>query len=138
MYAANYTANQYRVNSVNTSQEQLVVMCYDGMIRFLTIAEQGIQEGDVQKKIKHVNKVLAIIEELQSTLDFQRGGEIAVNLDRLYNYFSSQLMRVSLDNDLKVLNHIKAMFQDLRISWAKVAAEQSAQVTSSGNLALSG
>jgi len=138
MYAANYSANQYRANSVNTSQEQLVVMCYDGMIRFLTIAEQGINDNDVQKKIIHVNKVLAIIEELQSTLDFQRGGEIAVNLDRLYNFFSSQLMRVSLDNDLKALNHIKSMMQDLRTSWAKVAAEQSAQVSSAGNLAMSG
>ncbi len=138
MYAAKYTANQYRANSVNTSPEQLVVMCYDGMIRFLGITEKAIQEGDIQRKVKHVNKVLAIVEELQSTLDFERGGDIAKNLDRLYNFFSSQLMKVSLDNDLEILAQIRTMLTDLRSSWAKVAVDQSAQASSNGNLALSG
>ncbi|PIE90079.1 MAG: flagellar export chaperone FliS [Acidobacteria bacterium] len=138
MYAATYTANQYRNNSVNTSPEQLVVMCYDGMIRFLTTAETAIKEGDLQNKMKYVNKVLAIVEELQATLDFERGGEIARNLDRLYNFFSSQLMKVSLHEDLEVLEQLKNMFTELRASWAKVASEMATQGNASGNLALSG
>ena len=138
MYAANYSANQYRVNSVNTSPEQLVVMCYDGMIRFLGFAEQAIADKDIRAKIKNINKTLAIVDELQSTLDFERGGDIAVNLDRLYNYFSSQLMRASMDNDQKILGQIKSMMNDLRESWAVVASECAMKTMASGNLALSG
>lgn len=128
MYAASYSANQYRTNSVNTSPEQLVVMCYDGMLRFLSVAEQAMIDHNLALKIKHINKVLAIVEELQSTLDFDRGGDIAVNLDRLYSYFGSQLMKISLDEDLELLQQVKTMMTELRASWAKVASDCAMQV----------
>jgi flagellar protein FliS len=138
MYAARYSANQYRNNSVNTSPEQLIVMCYDGMLRFLKSAMNAMDQKNVPEKVRYINKTLAIVEELQSTLNFEKGGEIAVNLDRLYSFFSSELMQASLDNDLVKMRRIHQMCQDLRESWAKVAADRATQVPGDQNYTFSG
>ena len=122
-YSASYSAGQYRTNSVNTSPLQLIVMCYDGMSRFMRKACEAIEANDIQARVKYINKTLAIVDELQNSLDFVRGGEIARNLDRVYDYFNNELMKVGMKNDLKVLAHLETLVQDLREAWAKVAEE---------------
>ena len=122
-YSAGYSANQYRANSVNTSPLQLVVMCYDGMLRFMKKAREAIEKGDVELKVKNINKTIAIIDELQNSLDFVRGGEIARNLDRVYDYFNNELMKVGMHNDLKILEHLEHLVKELRSAWAKISAE---------------
>lgn len=123
MYAMNYSANQYKANSVNTSPQQLVVMCYDGIIRFLTQARKCIEQKDIEGRVKHLNKALAVIDELQSSLDFARGGEVAKNLDRCYDYFNNQLMQVGMNDDVNTLDHVVKLVKELRYAWAKVAED---------------
>lgn len=125
-YSANYSANQYRANSVNTSPLQLVVMCYDGMIRFLKKAGESIESKDIEGKVKFINKTIAIIDELQNSLDFAQGGEVARNLDRVYTYWSNELMKVGMNNDTEILNHIIDLVKDLRVAWAKISEENAA------------
>lgn len=122
-YSASYSANQYRTNSVNTSPLQLVVMCYDGMIRFMRKAHSAIEENNIQERVKYINKVLAIVDELQNSLDFSQGGDIARNLDRIYDYFNNELMKVGMNNDLKVLTHLIKLTTELRGAWAQVSEE---------------
>ncbi len=126
-YMAGYSANQYRTNSVNTSPLQLVVMCYDGMLRFLRKAREGIEANNIETKVKFINKTIAIVDELQSSLDFVRGGEVARNLDRVYDYFNNSLMKVGMDNDLDLLDHLLTLIDDLRGAWAKIASENPPQ-----------
>ncbi len=132
-FSAKYTANQYRANSVNTSPLQLVVMCYDGMLRFLKRAAKAIEERDIENRVKYLNKTLAIIEELQSSLDFSRGGEVARNLDRVYEYFNNELMKAGMNNDLKLLGHVEKLVVELREAWGKIAAENAAPEAGSTN-----
>ena len=120
-YSANYSANQYRANSVNTSPLQLVVMCYDGMIRFMGKAKEAIESKNIADKVKYVNKTIAIVDELQNSLDFTQGGEVARNLDRIYDYFNNELMKVSMKDDLEVLAHLLTLTRDLRSAWAEIA-----------------
>ena len=122
-FSASYSANQYRSNSVNTSPLQLVVMCYDGMLRFMGKAQDAIEKGDIENKVKFVNKTIAIVDELQNSLDFVRGGEVARNLDRVYDYFNHELMKVGIKNDVKVLEHLCKLTRELREAWAKIAQE---------------
>ncbi|MDJ0838731.1 MAG: flagellar export chaperone FliS [Acidobacteriota bacterium] len=122
-YSASYSANQYRTNSVNTSPLQLVVMCYDGMIRFMKKARQSIEEKNIEGKVKYINKTIAIVDELQASLDFVRGGEVARNLDRVYDYMNNELMKVALKEEVEILEHLEKMAVDLRAAWAKIAAE---------------
>lgn len=126
-YSAGYSANQYRTNSVNTSPLQLVVMCYDGMLRFLRKARHGIENNNIEDKVKFINKTIAIVDELQNSLDFVRGGEVARNLDRVYDYFNHNLMRIGMDNDVALLDHLLKLIEDLRGAWAKIASENNHQ-----------
>ena len=122
-FSANYSANQYRANSVNVSPLQLVVMCYDGMIRFIRKAYAAIEANDIAERVKYINKTLAIVDELQNSLDFNRGGDIARNLDRIYDYLSNELMKAGMKNDLGTLTHLEQLITDLRGSWADIAKD---------------
>lgn len=122
-YSQSYSANQYRSNSVNTSPLQLVVMCYDGMLRFMRKAREALDSKDIENKVKYVNKTLAIIDELQSSLDFVRGGEVARNLDRVYDYFNRELMKVTMHNNVEALENCERLVRELRSAWAKIASE---------------
>ena len=122
-YSASYSANQYRTHSVNTSPLQLVVMCYDGMLRFMRKAKDAIEAKDIEKKVKFINKTIAIVDELQNSLDFVRGGEVARNLDRVYDYVNNELMQVGVKNDTAILDHLVKLIADLRGAWAKIAAD---------------
>jgi len=123
-YSASYSANQYRTTSVNTTSPlQLVVMCYDGMIRFMRKARTCIEEKNIEGKVRFINKTIAIVDELQTSLDFVRGGEVARNLDRVYDYFNNELMQVSMKEDLDKLDHLDKLAGELRVAWAKIAAE---------------
>ena len=126
-YTASYSANQYRTNSVNTSPLQLVVMCYDGMIRFMRKAKQSIENKDIEGKVKYINKTIAIVDELQGSLDFVRGGEVARNLDRVYDYMNNELMKVAMREEVEVLVHLEKLAEDLRTAWGKIAAETSTE-----------
>ncbi len=126
-YSASYSANQYRTNSVNTSPLQLVVMCYDGMIRFMKKAYQSIEKNDIENKVKFINKTIAIVDELQNSLDFVQGGEVARNLDRVYDYFNNELMKIGIDNNLESLLHLETLASDLRSAWSKIASETPTQ-----------
>lgn len=120
-YSPSYSTNQYKTNSVNTSPLQLVVMCYDGMIRFMGKAKEAIEKKDIVNKVKFINKTLAIVDELQNSLDFRQGGEVARNLDRIYDYFNNELMKVSMKDDLEILAHLLTLTRDLRSAWAEIA-----------------
>lgn len=122
-YSANYSANQYRSNSVNTSPLHLVVMCYDGMLRFMRKVKVAIEQKDIETKVKFVNKTIAIVDELQNSLDFVRGGDVSRNLDRVYDYFNRELMKVSMHNDLPALAHMEKLVRELRAAWSKIASE---------------
>lgn len=124
MYSSNYSVNQYRTNSVNTSPVQLVVMCYDGMLRFMRQAREGIIEKNVEKRVKFINKTLAIIAELQATLDFNQGPDIAKNLDRVYNYLNRQLMKASVEKDPELIVGCENLVKELRDAWSQVATQE--------------
>ncbi|MCB1052526.1 MAG: flagellar export chaperone FliS [Acidobacteria bacterium] len=120
-----YMANQYKTNTYATSPQQLVVMCYDGMIMFLNKAKAAMAQSDIAEKTRYINKTLAIVAELQSNLNFEMGGEIAKNLDRIYDYFGRELLTASVRNDSGKIDAVINLMRELRTSWAKVANENS-------------
>ena len=74
--------------------------------------------------MKFINKTLAIIAELQATLDFNQGPEIAKNLDRVYNYLNRQLMKASLEKDAEIVVGCENLVRELREAWSQVAATE--------------
>ncbi len=115
----NYFANQVRT----ASPEKIMIMLYDGAIRFLRQARQAMEEGDRVGRMKKISRVVAILTELSNTLDFEKGGEIAENLDGLYWYMIRELTSVNISETSEPMDTAENILLELREAWSQAIAE---------------
>ncbi len=114
--------NKYLEAQVKTaSPMQLVCMLYDGAIKFANLAVTGIKEGNIEKKTVNIVKTEKIINELRISLNFEKGGEIAANLDKLYDFIYTYLIEANANDDILKLEHVIKMLSSLRESWQSIA-----------------
>jgi flagellar protein FliS len=119
----------YRDSSVLTaSPEQLVVMLYDGAVRFLRQAELAINEGAWQHGYDRLGRGEAIIDELLATLNMDTG-EIAERLQAIYIFCKRCLIDARLQRSAEKVTHVVALLSDLREAWAGLAAGAAAPQT---------
>jgi flagellar protein FliS len=114
--------NAYQQVEVNSSSGlQLVVMLYDGAIRFLGDAKACIENGDLSGKALAIDRTLAIIGELQSTLKLEEGGELAQSLDKLYTYMTERVIEASLKLNIKPVDEVVKLLSILNSAWTEIA-----------------
>jgi flagellar secretion chaperone FliS len=112
----------YRDTSVLTaSPEQLVVMLYDGAVRFLRQAEVAMDEHAWQHGFDRLSRGEAIIDELLATLDMSVG-EVAERLQALYVFFKEHLSSARLEQDASKVEHVAGFMGELRTAWAGIAS----------------
>jgi len=113
----------YRESSVLTaSPEQLVVMLYDGVGRFLRQAEHVLREGgEFETAHERMNRGEAIIDELLATLDMDQG-QVAERLQAIYIYCKRCLVEARRDRDADKIALVVRLLGELREAWAQVAA----------------
>ena len=113
--------NQYRKNEVSTSsQGRLILMMYEGAIKFATMALQSIEKGDIAGQGKYINKTHDIINELSLALDLKKGGEVAQRLESLYQYMLSQLTLANIKSDRKALEMVIKILSPLAEAWEQL------------------
>ena len=111
-------SQQYReIHLVSSTPEETVLMLYDGAIRFLKDAAKEIAEKNITAKIRLLEKVERILDYLQSCLDMEKGGEIAENLHRLYDYMLVRLTEANLYNDPAKIEEIATLLGTVREGW---------------------
>ncbi len=116
---------QYRQTSIQTAPpEQLVVMLYDGAIRFLEQAKLAITDG--RDASAPIGRAQDIIVELLASLDHS-AGPVADNLLRLYEFWIQRLFQASIRKDAAMVEEVAAMVRDLREAWATVAQQNKSQ-----------
>lgn len=116
-------ANVYQQTHIHSrSPLELVVMLYDGAIRFVGEAKAALERRDLTAKREAISRTLAIVSELQSTLNMQDGGEIASSLDNLYTYVTSRLLEANMQSDVTKLDEIAKLLGILRGAWADIAS----------------
>lgn len=125
MYGTNRGINAYRQTEVQSrSPLELVVMLYDGALRFMREAKAGFDTKDIKRRGEAINRTLAIISELQNTLDMKAGGDIAVSLDQLYAFVRDRLVDASVRQDAKPVDEAIAVMTNLREGWAEISARE--------------
>jgi flagellar protein FliS len=120
--ASAYIQTQVR----SRSPLELVVMLYDGALRFLTEARLAMEQQDMARKSQSLSRALAILSELQSTLNMDQGGEMAVQLDALYTYLNGRMLDASMKNDPSAIEECLKLLTTLRSAWAEIAARDAA------------
>jgi flagellar protein FliS len=117
-----------RVNAETRSPMELVVMLYDGAIRFVGEARDAADRNDIVTRTRSVSRALAIVTELQNTLRLDEGGEVARELDRLYTYITTRLLDSNVKRDRKALDEVHRLLSTVREGWAQVGAPAGARV----------
>lgn len=115
----------YKSAAVNTvDQRKLIVMLYDGAIKFLTVATDKMTKGDNYEAHRNLIRGKSIIAELLASLNLEAGGEIARNLQRLYTYMFNELIEANLGGDVERVGQVIGLLKELRVGWVGPKAEE--------------
>ena len=119
------SSTRYYETSISTaSPSRLVVMLYDGAIRFLQQSVQDIQKKDLEGKRKSVDRALAIMQQLRGSLNKEEGAHIAKDLERLYDYIMTRISEGSRKLDTRPLDEAVRLLRTLSQAWERVAEEE--------------
>jgi len=113
---------QYKQVQVKTAnKEKLLIMLYQGCIKFLRLAKKSIEEEDIQGANNYIIRSQDIIRELMNTLDMEKGGEVATNLYSLYDFMNRKLIEANVDKDIEKIETVEEMMMELLESWKQIA-----------------
>lgn len=108
----------YQKAAVNTvDQRKLILMLYDGAIKFLTLAIEKMEKQEHYEAHTNLIRGKSIIAELLSSLNLENGGDIARNLQRLYAYMFNELIDANLNKEPERVKKVVHLLKELRTAW---------------------
>ena len=117
--------NAYKKASVNTlDQTKLIIMLYDGAIKNASFAVEHIKSGQIEKVHDCLIKTKNIVTELMATLNMDRGGDIAKNLQSLYSYMFSQLIEANMNKKTEPVVIVIDLLKELRAAWTQINSKK--------------
>ena len=99
---------------------QLIQMLFDGLIESLATARGHMERGSITEKSTSLSRAGRIVVGLQGALDFEKGGDIARNLNDLYSYVTRRLFHVNANNDPEALQEVHNLMNEIRSAWLQV------------------
>jgi flagellar protein FliS len=111
----------YQTHVQSRSPLELVVMLYDGALRFCDQAAEAMDKGDMTTKAVAMSRAFAILAELQNTLNVKDGGEVALQLDALYAHMNDRLVDANIQRSSAPIREVMRLLTPLRDAWAQVA-----------------
>lgn len=114
--------DQYNRSSIETAGKlDLIIMCYERAILFIRQAKDNLRNGETEKKAYKIQKVLDIINELQSSLNFDKGGIIAKNLDSLYSYITKRIILADIQKNHGIFDECIKILTELKSAWEGIS-----------------
>jgi flagellar protein FliS len=136
MITPSRVAQQYAQTQVRSSTPlELVVMLYDAALRSAAAARDAMARKDLQARRAAISRMMAIVAELQNTLDLERGGKIAEDLDNLYNWVTSRLLDAVVQQSARPIDDTVRVLEPLRDAWQTIANQGAAPSAQSGQSA---
>lgn len=113
--------HQYQRTAVTTaSREQILLLLYEGAIRFVKQAIVAMEEKRIAEKGRTISRATAIISELMATLNFKVGGELATDLENLYIFMIDKLIEGNIDNRVECLRQVEGLLATLYSAWKDI------------------
>jgi flagellar protein FliS len=111
----------YQTQIQSRSPLELVVMLYDGALRFLEQTVDAMKRNDLVAKRDSLSRAMAIVAELHGMLDTDQGGEVAASLDSLYTYMMERLTTANQQRDTAPVVEVMRLMSGLREAWSQIA-----------------
>ena len=114
--------NQVGVSSgvEQASPHRLILMLMEGAIDKVAMAKGFMERNDIAKKGSHISWAISIIDGLRASLNKDSGGEIADNLDDLYDYMIRRLLRANVENNADLLDEVISLLRSIRDAWIQI------------------
>ncbi len=111
----------YKQTAVTTQNKgRLIVMLYDGAIKFLKQAIRDIHAKNFESKGRNIGKAQDVLVELNCVLDMQAGGEVAENLRSLYNFMNRHLSQANIKCDVQMIQEVIDLLEELNQGWRAI------------------
>ncbi len=117
---ASYDNVRKQASAESASPHKLIEMLYDGALERIAQAKGAIEYNQVELKGKKINAAIGVIGGLRESLDRDNGGEISANLDGLYVYIQSLLVKAHMQDDIDKLDEAGTLLGDLRSAWVQI------------------
>jgi flagellar secretion chaperone FliS len=124
MTAPNPYARYQDTKFSTTNKGALIVMLYDGAIRFLEEAKNRMKVKDFGGKGYYIDKAYGAINELRASLNFNADKKLADSLNQLYFFMTKQLSKATLDNDTKAVDIVIDLLKGLKEAWEQAVKKE--------------
>ena len=126
---AHYQSVSVSAGVEGATPHRLVQMLLQGVLGKLAVVKGLMSRGDVAKKGEVIGQAMAIVGGLRSSLDMQAGGELAANLDGLYEYMERRLLTANLDNDVDIVIEVTGLLREIKSGWDAIPVESRTKIT---------
>lgn len=116
-----YQSVNTQAKAVDASPHRLIQMLMEGGLSRLAQARGAMDRGQVAMKGELIGKAIAIVGGLREGLDLEKGGEVAANLDRLYEYMITRLFEANLHNTVAPLEEVTVLLRNVKSGWDAIA-----------------
>jgi len=111
------------------SPHRLIQMLMEGVIEKITIAKGHMERGETAKKGSHISWAISIVDGLRASLDLNAGGEVAQNLDDLYDYINHRLVTANIENNTDLLDEVTSLLKSIKSAWDELPEADHAKNT---------
>lgn len=116
-----YQTVNTQAQAVDATPHRLIQMLMEGGLTRLAQARGAMERGQVALKGELIGKAIAIIGGLRSGLNLEAGGELARNLDNLYEYMTSKLIQANVKNEVAILDEVSGLLRDVKSGWDAIS-----------------
>ena len=104
----------------DASSQRLIAMLYEGLLTRIAQAKGALNQKDLKTKGDKITEAMNIVMGLREFLDKDKGGELASNLDLLYDYIYRTLLQAHIKNDAEKLNECRDLILKVSSAWSEI------------------
>lgn len=107
----------------DATPHRLIQMLMEGALEKIHLAKGFMERNEIAEKGSHISWAISIIDGLRVSLNKEAGGEIAENLDNLYDYMERRLVEANLHNDVSILDEVSGLMLEIKGAWDAIPQE---------------
>lgn len=121
-----YASTQAHSAVFDASPHKLISLLFSGAQTHLSQAKRAMLSNDIAARGRSITKAIDIVNNLQACLDQDKGGQVASNLDSLYDYMIRRLAQANVSNDAAMIDEVSGLIEEIKIGWDAIASEANA------------